>query len=78
MPVKRAVIVGFKGGPGGEFAGQHPACQRHARQDADLAPHGFGKEQLGRSLAEDVENDLHGLDVGILNRLEELLPLFQR
>ena len=56
-----------------QLAGQHSAGQRHARQNADLLARRLREEQIRRTLPEAVEDDLHRLHVGILDRLERLL-----
>ena len=58
-----------------ELAGQQPRGQRHAGDDADVAPAGLLEEQLGGPLAEQVEDDLDGRDAGVLDRLQRLLDL---
>jgi len=58
-------VVVFREPPGGRpLPGQQPGGERHACEDAHLAFLCFGKEQFRRTLAEEVENDLHRLGVG--------------
>ncbi len=58
-----------------QLAREQTARQRHSRQNAYVAPLGLLKEESGRAQAQHVEDDLHGLDIGILNRLERLFDL---
>ena len=60
---------------GVELAGEQAGGERDTDDHADVAQPGLLEEQLGRPLAEDVEDDLHGRDARILDRLQRLLDL---
>src|SRR6266567_7445401 len=56
-----------------QFSGEHSAGKRHSREDSDFLLFRARKEEFSRALTETVKNNLDGLNVGILDRLECLL-----
>ncbi len=57
---------------GAKLARKQTAGQGNARQDANLLELGLGEEELRRTLAKAVEDDLHALHVGVFHRLKRL------
>ena len=78
MTIEVAMVIGGERGVAIHLACQQSACERYACNDCDLASLGFAEEHLGRTLAKDVVDDLHGHDVRILDGLECLLDLLDR
>src|SRR5271165_956928 len=76
VTIEVAVIVGREGGIATEFAGKETARQRHACQDANLLPFGLREEEFRGPLAEAIEDDLHGLDIRVLDCFQRFLDLF--
>ena len=72
VAVELAVVGVFELGVALELARQQAAGQRHARDDGDLLLLGQVEEQVGRALAERVEDDLDADDAGIFHRLQRL------
>jgi hypothetical protein len=75
VSVEVAMVISGEGGVGSKLAGEQTACQRHPSENADLLLLGSRKEEIGGSLAKRVEDDLHGLKVGILDGPEGFLYL---
>jgi hypothetical protein len=63
------VIVGFEPLRRRQLAGEEAGCERHTRQNTDLAPLALAKEELRGPLPKDVVDDLYRLHVRILERL---------
>ncbi len=70
MTIEIAVIIGSEGGLGIQFAGQHTAGERYTGEDSHLFLLGPREEYFGGALPEAVEDDLHCLNIGKLDRLE--------
>src|SRR6266567_1654337 len=70
MAIEVTVVVGRKLRVRLQFSGEHSAGKRHSRQDPDFLLFRARKEEFSRALAETVENNLDGLNVGELDRLE--------
>ena len=75
MAVEGPVIVRREARLAVELAGQEAGGQRDADDHTDVAQAGLLEEELGRSLPEDVEDDLHGRDARVLDCLQRLLDL---
>src|SRR3981189_3579730 len=75
MAIEIPMVVGREGGIAMEFTRQQAAGERHAGEDAYLLLFSSGEELVRWTLAETVENDLHGLDVGKLDCLERFFDL---
>src|SRR5690606_40241137 len=73
VAVEVAVVAFLEAGIGAELAAEHAAGQWHPRDHRHAAALGLAEEQLRRTQAEHVEDDLHAGDVRILDRLERLL-----
>ena len=73
LAVEGPMIVGGEGGAGRHLSGQHPRGERQPGEDAHPAPGCLGQEPVGRALAEDIEDNLHGLYARELDGLERLL-----
>ena len=76
MPVEGAVVIRRECAGPRQLAGQHAGGKRQPRQNPHPPPPGFAKKQLARTLAENVEDNLHGLHARKFNRLERVLHLF--
>src|SRR5260370_34976535 len=72
VTVEAAMVVLGKLRVMGELACQQAACQRHARQDTNLAFASGSKELLGRLGTEHVEDDLDTLEIWISDCLKTL------
>ena len=70
LAIEVAVIVVGKLGVRLELAREQAAGQRNARQDAHLPEFCLGKEELSRTLAKAVEDDLDALHVGEFDGLQ--------
>src|SRR5208337_4508060 len=70
VAIEVAMVVGGELRIAREFAGEHAARKRHSRQDADTFRKRLSQEKIGRPLTEAVEDDLHGLYVGIFDSLQ--------
>ena len=70
LAIEVAVIVVGKLGIGPELAREQAAGQGNARQDAHLPELCLGEEELRRTLAKAVEDDLDALHVGEFDRLQ--------
>lgn len=70
VAVEVAVVVRGERGVPPHAAGEHAAGQRNTREDAGVALPGEAEEAFGGTHAEAVENDLHGLDAGEVERLD--------
>src|SRR4029077_15632213 len=75
VAVEVAVVVGGEGRVAAELAGEQAAGQRDAGKNADLLLLRLREEDFGGTLPEAVEDDLHGLDIGILDRFQGLFDL---
>ena len=75
LTVEEPVIPFGEGARAGELAAQKSAGQRHPRDDRHVPPQRLLEEQLRRPEPEGVEDDLHRLDIRILDRLEGFLHL---
>ncbi len=75
VAVEGPVVVCCEACVSTELAGQQTRGERNADDHADVAQAGALEEELGRSLTEDVEDDLHRCDAWILDRLQRLLNL---
>src|SRR5579864_2149587 len=75
VTIEVAVIISLELGIATEFASQKTAGQRHARQDANLLLFGLREEEFCRALAEAIEDDLHGLDIGEVDGFQSFLDL---
>src|ERR1700675_3524210 len=73
VAIEIPVVVGREGGIAMEFTRQQTAGEGHAGEDAYPLVFCSGEELVRGTLAETVENDLHGLDVGELDGLERFL-----
>src|SRR5438876_9033237 len=73
MTIEVTVVIGRKLRIRLQFSGEHSAGKRHSREDSDFLLFRARKEDFSRALTETVENNLDGLNVGILDRLECLL-----
>jgi hypothetical protein len=73
--IEVAVIISLELRIATEFASQKTAGQRHARQDANLLLFGPREEEFCRALAEAIEDDLHGLDIGEVDGFQSFLDL---
>src|SRR5438876_1209953 len=73
MTVEVTVVIWVKLGAAGKLCCEHPTCQRHTRQDSNLALASGCKELLCRFETEHVEDNLNALDIRIGNRLESLV-----
>ncbi len=60
---------------GGHPAREEAAGERNPHDHPDVAGQRFAEEELGRPLAEHVEDDLNRLDAGVLDGFERLLDL---
>ncbi len=58
VAIEVAVIVRGEGRVPAHFSGQDAARQRYAHDNADIAPHRLGEEQVGGTVPEHVEDDL--------------------
>jgi hypothetical protein len=72
MSIEIPVIIRGKRGVRPEFSGKHPARKRHTSEYTNLPPLRVRKEIIRRTLAEAIEDDLHCLDVRVLNGFESL------
>src|SRR5437667_3306457 len=73
MTIEVTVVVGRKLRIPFKFSGKHSASKRHSREDPNFLHFRAREEDFSRALTETVENNLDGLNVGILDRLECLL-----
>ena len=76
VAVVGAVVVAGEGGVAAEFAGEEAGGEGDAGEDADAFLFGLGEEEVGGALAEEVEDDLDGLDVGVFDGFEGFLDAF--
>ena len=75
MTIEVTVVVGRKLRIRLQFSSEHSAGKRHSREDPDFLFFRARKEEFSRALAETVENNLDGLNVGELDRLERFFDL---
>ena len=67
VPIEVAMVIGGESGIRSQFAGEQAARQRHASENANRFFLARVKKMLGGPLPETIEDDLHGLHVGILD-----------
>src|SRR6185436_154421 len=72
VAVELTMVVGLEALLTRELAREQAGGERHAGQDTHLAARGLFEQELERTLAEHVEDDLNGLNVRILERLQAL------
>jgi len=70
MTIEIAVIIGSEGGLGAQFACQQAAGEWYTGEDSHLFLLGPREEYFRGALSEAVEDDLYGLNIGELDRLE--------
>ena len=73
MAVVTAMVGAVEGRVPAQLPGQETGCQGNPGDDPDLPGARLREEELRGTLAEDVVDDLDGLDARVLDRLEPLL-----